>query len=221
MKKQPALIVLVRHAESEGNIRTADERAKHVVSSCHYRITERGVAQAKQTGEYLKKNFGDFDSYYTSYYTRTKETFSHLYPEVTPIIDPRLAEAQRGIYHIHTTAEIQRFYPGELLRKEREGKYHYRPPGGENWPDIELRIRSFLQTLQEEHAGERVLLVVHGHWLVLFQRLVQNFSIEEAFHRYEVAGPSENASVTVFKGLEEGGKSKLVLVTENTVPWVL
>jgi broad specificity phosphatase PhoE len=221
----PALIVLVRHAESVGNTMTADERAKHPVSSCHYSITPRGIAQAQQTGAYVRERFGEFDAYYSSYYTRTRETFAHLYPTVTPIVDPRLAEAQRGIYHINTTAEIEKHYPGELLRKEQEGKYHYRPPGGENWPDIELRIRSFLETLREEHAGQRVLLVIHGHWLVLFQRLVQNLSIEEAFRRYEIEGPAENASVTVFEGLADedapvaGCRFGLKLVEENIVPW--
>lgn len=221
MKIYPKLIVLIRHAESEGNILTLEERAKHPVGSCNYSITARGVEQAKQTGVYVRKRFGKFDAYYTSYFTRTLQTFSYIYPDVLPQVDPRLAEAQRGIFHSNTIAEIEKYYPGEIQRRNLEGRYHYRPPGGENWPDVEMRIRSFVETLCYENSGQKVLLLVHGHWMCLFQRLIQNISIEDAHYRYENIGPVENASVTIFKGIDEGGRSKLVLDEENIVPWVV
>jgi len=214
----PSLLVLVRHAESEGNIRNVDERARFGVASHAYNLTKQGKRQAGTTGVYLHENFGKFDVHYVSYYKRSKETMAIMYPNERVFEDPRLAEGQRGVYHVMTKEEIQRRFPEELERKEREGLYHYRPLGGENWPDIELRIHSFLGTLNRDCEGQRVLMVVHGQWLVLFQRLIHHFSIEEAVERYKKR-VFENASITTYLGQKTNGKSHLILKEENIVPW--
>jgi broad specificity phosphatase PhoE len=212
----PRLLVLVRHAESDGNVRTVDERATHEVATHDYALTPRGRAQAEVTAGHVRATYGDFDIRYVSYYRRAKETMEILAPDRKVYEDPRLAEGQRGIYHTMTHDEIARVFPFELKRKEREGLYHYRPLGGENWPDIELRIHSFLGTLARDYAGKSVLIVVHGQWLILFQRLIRHFSIEEALKRYR-EGVFENASVTTYES-DEGG-AHLRLVNENIVPW--
>lgn len=214
----PTLLVFVRHAESGGNVRSVDERAEYDVSSHKYDLTERGREQARITGEYLKKMYGEFDVYYQSYYARTKQTLEMMYPHARVYEEPRLAEGQRGIWHTMTKEQVAARFPEELVRKEREGLYHYRPLGGENWPDIELRIHSFLGTLARDYEGKKVLCVVHGHWLSLFQRLIHHFSIDEAVERYN-SGVFKNASVTIYKGEEIDGKSRLSLVEENIVPW--
>lgn len=214
----PRILVLIRHAESEGNVRSVTERAAYGVSTHDYALTERGRKQAAITGEFLRKTYGSFDRHYVSYYRRSKETMAIMFPNVKVCEDPRLAEGQRGIWHIMTEEQIRAWCPQEVERKAREGLYHYRAPGGENWPDIELRIHSFLGTLNRDYSDERVAIVVHGHWLTLFQRLVDRFSIEESVRRYREA-TVENASVTVYEGQEVKGKSRLVLTQENFIPW--
>lgn len=143
----PKLLVFVRHAESEGNIRSVDERAEFDLSTHAYNLTPRGVQQAEITGRYLHDRFGEFDTYYQSYYFRTKQTLGTMYPEARVYEDSRLAEGQRGIWHTMTKEKVFERFPEEIIRKEREGLYHYRPWGGENWPDIELRVHSFLGTI--------------------------------------------------------------------------
>ena len=218
----PKLLVLVRHAESIGNTMSVDERAGYDVSTHAYPITERGRAQAAITGTWLKETFGGFDARYVSYYTRSKETMAIMCPGEKAYEDPRLAEAQRGMYHVLTKAQLESCYPEELARKQREGLYHYRPFGGENWPDIELRIHSFLGTLSRDYDGQKVVIVVHGHWLILFQRLIHHYPIEEAVRRYH-GGVVENASVTVYRGQgprwRPWTRDRLQLVGENIVPW--
>lgn len=214
----PKRLVFVRHAESEGNVLNSDERARYNKSSHAYDLTPRGIRQIEITADYVQKKFGHFDVYYTSYYARTKQTMDLLCRGHKFYEDPRLAEAQRGIWHTMTKAEIQENYPGEIERKERDGLYHYRPFGGENWPDIEMRIHSFLGTLNRDCDGKSVLIVCHGHWLILFQRLIEHFSINEAVERYK-NGASGNASVTVYEGVIIDGKSRLNLVENNTIPW--
>ena len=214
----PRLLVLVRHAESEGNILSQSERAQCGVSTHAYKLTERGRKQAEITGQYLRKKFAEFSAYYVSYYQRSKETMAIMYPNARVYEDPRLAEAQRGIWHTMTEERIRQKFPEEIERKEREGLYHYRAPGGENWPDVELRIHSFLGTLSRDYEGHSVLIVAHGHWLILFERLVRHFSIDEAVRRYQNF-TIENASVTVYGGQTVNGKSRLVPIARDIVPW--
>lgn len=210
----PSILCLVRHAESFGNTIDVDSRAAHELATWKYPLTEFGRNQAKITSDYLHNTYGSFDVYYTSYYLRAKETMQILYPERERFYeDPRLAEAQRGIYHTMTRDQIAAKYPEELARKEREGLYHYRPPGGENWPDIEMRVHSFLGTLIRDCSDKKVLIVVHGHWLVLFERLIQHFGIEEAVERYK-QGVVENASVTTYASVDEHLQK-----TSYSVPW--
>jgi broad specificity phosphatase PhoE len=211
----PQLLVLVRHAESEGNVLSVDERAAFEKSTMDYALTPRGREQTRLTGGHVQDKYGEFDVYYTSYYTRAKETMAIMYPDAKVYEDPRLREGERGIWHMMTRAEVERMYPNEIVRKERDGLYHYRPYGGENWPDIELRIHSFLGTLARDCDGMRCIVVVHGHWLILFQRLIHHFSIQEAVDRYH-RKITENASVTVYRSKND----RLVLCEdEHAVPW--
>lgn len=214
----PKQLVLVRHAESQGNVLSTDERAKCSVASHLYQLTERGKRQAEITGEYVRNTYGKFDAYYTSYYARVQQTMRIMYPEAKIYEDPRLAEAQRGRWHVLTKQQMKKLLPFEVVAKEKEGLYHYRPLGGENWPDVELRIHSFLGTLCRDLEGKRIIIAVHGHWLILFQRLIHHFSIDEAVRRYEMA-VFENASVTVYEEEENRGTSHLILKEENRVPW--
>ncbi len=233
----PQNLVFVRHAQSVGNVLTPDERARFDQSSHEYQLTDLGREQAFITGAWLAKHYGKFDRYYTSYYKRATETMHLIHAQLdgaggSIYTDARLAEAQRGIYHTMTAEQIQDRFPFELIRKEREDLYHYRPFGGENWMDVELRIHSFLGTLARDYEGENVLVVCHGHWLMLCLRLIQHFSIEEAIRRYKEGKVFENASVTAFrarrpKGPE--GPDRLYITAEyhdgklvefeNLVPW--
>lgn len=214
----PKLLVLVRHAESVGNLKSADERADFSIPTWDYELTARGRQQAIITGKYLKRRFGKFDIYYTSYYRRSKETLALMYPEAKVYEDPRLAELQRGIWHVMTKEEIKKRFPEEIIRKKREGLYHYRPLGGESWADVELRIHSFLGTLNRDCDGQKVLVIVHGNWLILLQKLIHHFSIEEAIGRH-LNKPFANASVTIYKNKNIRNKSRLILIKENIIPW--
>src|SRR5882724_9088545 len=120
----PKLLVLVRHAESEGNIRTVEERAGLSIPTFGYDLTARGREQATITGDYLKERFQEFDTYYVSYYARSKETMKLMFPEAKVYEDPRLAEGQRGIWHTMTREQIKKQFPEEYVRKDREGPYH-------------------------------------------------------------------------------------------------
>lgn len=217
----PRNLVLVRHAESEGNTLSVEERARYDLGTHAYQLTAKGRRQAGITGQYLRALYpGGFDVCYVSYYARSRETMRIMFPEAKVYEDPRLAEAQRGIWHVLSAAEVEASpaLTFEISRRRREGLYHYRPLGGENWPDVELRIHSFLGTLSRDYGDQNVLMVVHGHWLILFQRLIEHFSIEEALRRYQDKVVA-NASVTTYAArTDDQGRSRLAFV-DSVIPW--
>jgi 2,3-bisphosphoglycerate-dependent phosphoglycerate mutase len=216
----PRRIAFVRHAESEGNVLSVDDRASFDKSTHAYGLTEHGRWQASVTGRWLKANLDVFDFNFVSYYRRSQETMEIMHPGVSNVVeDARLAEAQRGIYHAMTRDQIAEKYPEELTRKEREGLYHYRPPGGENWLDVELRIHSFFDTLIRDHGGQNILLVGHGHWILMAQKIIEKHSSEVALKRY----PAEvvpNASVTIYECIP-GSRTQFypVMTHDRVTPW--
>jgi 2,3-bisphosphoglycerate-dependent phosphoglycerate mutase len=215
----PAELVLVRHAESEGNVLGADKRGSLAVPNHQFQLTERGRAQAEITGGYLRERYPTgFDTYYCSHYHRVQETMRILFPEARIYEDPRLAEGSRGIFSELTIAEVGERYPHEEARMRKEGYYNFRPIGGENWPDVELRIHSFLGTLSRDCEGERVLMVVHGFWLHLFRRLVERVSVAACVEAYPHE-TVENASVTRYTGELVDGRPRLVRQELGVVPW--
>ncbi|NTW22588.1 histidine phosphatase family protein [Candidatus Falkowbacteria bacterium] len=212
----PKTLILVRHAESEGNIMGVNERAQALVANYRFPLTPRGRQQAALTGSHLRRAFGEFDKHYCSYYERARQTLDIMFPDCKKIEDPRLAEGQRGIWHTMTLNQVKLRFPEEIERKEKEDLYHYRPLGGENWPDIELRIHSFLDMLQRDCGGQKVLVVTHGHWLILFQKIMQCLSIEEAMRQLDL-GVFENASVMVYRTRNK--PTDLRLSEKDIVPW--
>ncbi len=218
----PRLIVFVRHAESEGNIRTPDERALLTIPNHAFPLSPYGVEQAEKTGAYLRARFGAFDTYFASYYTRARETLRYIYPSITPRLDARLAEAQRGYWNNVTAEQVSTLFPHEEIRKKQEGLYHYRPLGGENWPDVELRIHSFLDMLRRDFVGQRILVVTHGNWLLLLQKILHDTSPEDVVERYKKESVVPNAAVLVYESARRWPWSKQNIVfKEQVVPWRL
>jgi broad specificity phosphatase PhoE len=214
----PNQIVLIRHGESKGNVLTADERAASEVATHEVELTDRGIWQAEVTRDWLVNIDRKFDAIYSSYYKRTLQTAGILFPDRKPIVDSRLQEAQRGVYHHMTHAQVEEAFPGEARRMRKEGLYHFRPIGGENWPDMEIRVRSFLETLRAEHSRESIAIVCHGNWLVVFEMIVQGWTIEEGLAAYK---KTKNCGVTIHYPYDPKSKrvSNLCTGYYNFAPW--
>lgn len=218
-------IVFVRHGEADCNI--VRQFDKHNVFSD---LTARGREQARITGEWLVKwqgAHGSFKSFYSSYYLRATQTaqevggiFSQVGILVPNIIeDALLAEANRGIYHSFPYEEVARLYPGELDRKKKEGKYHHRPLGGENWPDVEVRVRLFLDMLYQQYSEERILVFTHSNWLYLLKKILLNISPWEIVEEYDNKETFANASVLVCQEVIKDGGRRLIIDQGPLVPW--
>ncbi|MBI4215109.1 MAG: phosphoglycerate mutase family protein [Parcubacteria group bacterium] len=198
----PSYIVLVRHAEA-----VTDPK----IPTWDLGLTERGKKQAKFIRQSLHC---DFNSYYCSTYRRSQETMKIMYPNVQPTVDSRLNEAHWGIWNDMTEDEIAQKYQEEIARKNKYGWYHYRAIGGENWPDVELRAHSFLQTLINN--GHNSLVVGHGNWMIAFKKIVLQLSVAKVIEMHDQQY-YKNASVTVYHSTEY--HEELRLEKENTIPW--
>jgi len=211
----PKTLVLVRHAEAENNVLSRKDRTRDEGFSTHNcHLTKRGKEQAAALGMWLRKHF-TFDRYYSSYYVRALETFRMAYPNIEPIKDARLIELRRGIEDLMTDKEIDKHLPwSEKSRKQREGRFHFKPLNGESWADGEMRLRNFFLTLQIECPGEHVVVFGHGKTLPVWGKIFGNWDGEETVNAYE-RYPTENASVTVYRA--EG--KRMVLDISNFAPW--
>lgn len=209
----PKRIVLVRHGESEGNVRSPDDISFDDKANHAFVLTEKGKEQARLTGVYLRRKYGNFNSYFCSTFRRTQETLSLMYSEAEPIIDSRLNELWRGIWHTMPKEKVLALYPEEISIRKREGEYHYRPPGGQSCQDVEMMIHSLIHSLRVDHPNRDVLISAHGIWMLMFWRIILNrppseFELRYEKHRYK------NCALSVY---ERDGKS-LRLIVDNFVP---
>lgn len=210
----PESLVLVRHGESEGNAVKADDNSFPDKANHDFALTHLGREQARRAGDYLQDHFAPFDVGFVSTFRRTQETMSLMLPDLVPVVDSRLNELWRGIWHTMSRSDIDRLFPMEPAIKKREGWYHYRPPGGQCCADVDLMIYSFLQDLSHRYAGKRVVIAGHGNWMLLLWRLLYGFPVVDVEHRYK-EGKYHNGSITVHNGNALGQWESVV---ENFVP---
>ena len=128
--------------------------------------------------------------------------------------DERLREKEFGILDRLTVRGIADKYPELHEQRSHVGKFYFRPPGGESWCDVILRLRSVLDTLTREYSGERVLIVGHQVIVNCFRYLIERMD-EAAILQEDRAGDVPNCSVTSYEfdpGLGKRGKLALRLV---------
>jgi broad specificity phosphatase PhoE len=135
-----------------------------------------------------------------------------------PLIqEERVREIEFGIMDGLTKKGIRERYPLEAKRRQTLGKYWYRPPGGESWPDVALRLHSFLGALNRDCRGESVLVVCHSVVVLLFRRLLERLSETEIL-AIDSAEDVANCSITHYAfDANVGVIGKLVLRKFNLV----
>jgi probable phosphoglycerate mutase len=93
-----------------------------------------------------------------------------------------------------------------LLRGQLVGKFYYRPPAGESWCDVILRLRSVLDTISLHHGGKHVLIVAHQVVVLCMRYLLENMD-EKTILAIDAEGDVANCAVTeyVLDEKREGG----------------
>jgi broad specificity phosphatase PhoE len=195
---------LVRHGESVGNVAaTGAEVAGAEVIALEDRdadvpLSATGVEQARALATPLLEAAETPQIAWLSPYVRAQQTFA-LGVENGPAIervltDERLRDRELGILDLLTWRGVAARHPEEAARRARLGKYYHRPPGGESWADVSLRLRSFLHDALD--ADTRVgLVVAHDAVVMLLVALLTGMD-EPRLMQFAAANTVLNASVT-------------------------
>ncbi|GAB3447036.1 histidine phosphatase family protein [Massilia solisilvae] len=227
-QKWPQEIWLVRHGQSAGNVaRDAAEAA----AGLHIQIAERDVdvplsALGVRQSAALATWFAALPAarqpnvVLHSPYVRARQTALAVLErldrsELLAVqVDERLREKEFGILDRLTTHGIKHKYPELYEQRQHVGKFYFRPPGGESWCDVILRLRSVLDTLTREYCRERVLIVAHQVIVNCFRYLIERLD-EAAILEADRAGDVPNCSVTAYRfdpALGKRGKLALQLL---------
>ncbi|PIB92546.1 histidine phosphatase family protein [Caulobacter sp. FWC2] len=94
-------------------------------------------------------------------------------------IDERLREKEFGILDRLTRHGIEAQFPDQAEFRRLLGKFYHRPPGGESWCDVILRLRSLIDTLSLHHRGDDVLIVAHQVVVLCLRYLLEGLTEEE------------------------------------------
>jgi broad specificity phosphatase PhoE len=133
------------------------------------------------------------------------------------IADERLREKEFGAFHRLTKAGIRVQFPQEAELRDHVGKFYYRPPGGESWCDVILRLRSVLDTIQLQYQRERVLVVAHEIVVLCMRYLIERMT-EQQILTIDGAGDVANCSVTEYEYQhDEQGRPGMALRCYNHV----
>ena len=129
-------------------------------------------------------------------------------------MEERIREIEFGILDGLTPRGIKKNYPIEDARRDREGKYWYRPPGGESRPDVSLRVQSFLGTLTRDYRQKSVLIVCHSVVVLIFRRLLERWD-ERDYLKVDKEEDVKNCSLTAYD--YDRARNKLVLNGYNKI----
>jgi broad specificity phosphatase PhoE len=236
-KRWPEHLWIVRHGQSAGNVArdAADAAGLSVID-----IAERDVdVPLSDLGEEQAAALGRWfaampvrqrpTTVLTSPYLRARQTTDGirnaggLHPDVCIEVDERLREKEFGILDRLTRTGIVERFPEQAEARARNGKFYHRPPGGESWCDVILRLRSVLDTLSIHHSepGSRVLIVAHQVIVLCLRYLFEGMTEQEILD-IDAAGDVANCGVTEYAfdrapGPPGSAGGRLRLVTYNFV----
>ena len=159
-------IYLIRHAESEANAAVDLDNPTYYYDA---RITKRGESQALKVKNVLENIH--FDTYICSPLTRTLQTFSIIFPDKRPIIEPLIRE------HLFHSCDVGR-QPSSLKKDFTSFDFsnlndfwwnNNRPINEkkivkENFNDIKNRLDKFKLWLNKSNSNT-IALVSHGTFL--------------------------------------------------------
>jgi len=227
-QKWPQEIWLVRHGQSAGNVaRDAAEAAAGLRIDIAERdvdvpLSELGERQSQALGKWFAELPADQQPNVVlhSPYVRAAQTAEFLMQrlnreELLAVhADERLREKEFGILDRLTTHGIAQQFPDLYEQRHHVGKFYFRPPGGESWCDVILRLRGVLDTMTREYCGDRVLIVAHQVIVNCFRYLLERMD-EATILAHDRAGDVPNCSVTSYSfdpALGKRGKLAVRLV---------
>jgi broad specificity phosphatase PhoE len=147
-------LILVRHGQTEWNV------ARRLQGHGDSPLTALGRRQAAGHLDWLRA--APPEAILTSPLGRARDTAAILGDGLglVPEVDEALRERALGRFEGWTLDEIRAAHPDEHARREAD-PWHWRPAGGEHYPDLDARVAPLLARLAG-HPARRLLIVSHG-----------------------------------------------------------
>ncbi|HEX2723433.1 MAG TPA: histidine phosphatase family protein [Gemmatimonadaceae bacterium] len=228
----PDLLYIVRHGESAGNVAreaanaAGDRTINLTVRDVDVPLSPLGVEQAEALGRWFATLPAERtpNVILTSPYLRARDTASIVAESAglpkdrfTVVVDERLREKEFGVLDRLTKVGIEAYHPDQAEFRRLLGKFYHRPPGGESWCDVILRLRSAIEMISREYCGERVLLVGHSVVVLCMRYLIEHMT-EEQILKIDRENEVANCSVTLYRyDASAGPRGKLQLELFNFV----
>ncbi len=206
----PELLYIVRHGESAGNVArdAATAAGQHFIDinvrDVDVPLSDLGQEQARALGRWygaLKKEARP-EIVLTSPYLRARHTAQIIIDEsglkpAAVVVDERFREKEFGILDRMTVAGIVASHPDQADFRKLLGKFYHRPPGGESWCDVILRLRSALEMISREYCGCKVLIVCHSVVVLCMRYLIEHMTEDEII-AIDKGNEIANCSVTSY-----------------------
>ena len=211
-------IGIIRHGESVGNVAatTAEEKGSDLIDiaerDADVALSDTGEKQAEAVAGWLGELPEDQQPHVVivSPYVRARQTAEIALKgfDIPVLRDERVRDRELGVLDLHTVHGIRSKFPEESERRQRLGKFYYRPPGGESWADVLLRIRSLLRDVAEDHPEQRVLFFAHDAVVSLFRYILEGLDEEELMTSAKKS-PIANCSISSWRWGDEGWTPEL------------
>jgi len=232
-QRWPDTLWIVRHGESAGNVArdvayaaglpTIDIAERDV----DVPLSAAGETQSSALGRWFAGQPEDERPciVLVSPYLRARHTAAlieeagGLATPSTVVVDERLREKEFGILDRLTRIGIEQRFPEQAEMRTRLGKFYHRPPGGESWCDVILRLRSVVDTISLHHngPGKRVLVVAHQVIVLCLRYLLEGLD-EAQILAIDREGDVANCGVTAYGlGCDESPRAALKLREYNFV----
>lgn len=191
------LLAVSRHGHSDANAALAEESEDalyYSVAGCDRNVglTRLGVMQGTASGDIIRglltPDDDPFESVFCTRFRRVRRSTNLIVkrlpnkPKVKP--DNRLNKRLYGDFWNLTRRGVELLHPDEWLRYQAEGDFLYRPPNGENYPDLFHRVDDFIADEVTESSGN-ILVVTHSVVVLAFMRALEGLSDAEVVQMYE------------------------------------
>ena len=224
--QNPESLWIVRHGESTANVARRKAELENSLTidfigrEMDIPLSDTGVAQSISAGLWFGAQEAKPTVVFASPYLRTFETARFIAEnaglgEIEIFHDERIREREFGIFDRLTWRGSVEKYPDEMAKREAIGKFYYRPPGGESWCDVALRVRNFWRDLYLNHPDERILIVTHEVVVRIFRYVVERLTEAEIL-AIDKASDVQNGAITSYH--LEAETNKLLLKFDNHLP---
>jgi broad specificity phosphatase PhoE len=179
-------LILVRHGESEGDVRRAAWKSGSVIPAAknpeHEELTVRGEEQSRRAGTWIAKNIIDvygiefFDGCFVSSALRSEQSAIAMdLPIAVWQDDKNLDERNRGKVRGLRAEEHKHLFP-ESYMEMNSSPLHWTPPEGESIIQVAAKARKFLDDIE---GNRTVLAVTHRDWMWAAMQPLEGLSQEE------------------------------------------